>query len=292
VISPPGRLLTLTDAEAARRFGEDNRPLLSSGTVADLDALLLELGLAGAERRELRVTAAERLARYVAGLAPLFLMAGLLGLYIEIRSPGFGLPGILGLVALAIFFWGHHIAGLAGQEDIVLFLVGVALLTVELVFLPDFGVVGLIGLVCMVAGLLFSMTHRLPGDPWMPGWDDLQAPLMNLAVALVGTVAAGFAAGRFLPSTPLFRRLVLEQATRRNEGFAASADQPSLVGLTGRALAPLRPSGPARFGERRLDVITDGAFLEAGAPVRITEVHGSRVVVAPASAEAPEGETT
>ncbi len=285
LISPAGQLLTLTDEEAARPLREDGRPLLSAGTVSDLDALLERLGLEGAERRTLQVTAAERLARYIAGLAPLFLMAGLLGLYIEVRTPGFGLPGILGLLALAVFFWGHHIAGLAGQEDIALFLVGVALLTVELVFLPDFGVVGVLGLICMLAGMLLSMTQRLPGGPWLPAWGDLHLPFVNLAIALAGTVAAGLLAGRFLPSTTLFRRLVLEQATLRDQGFSASPSDPSLVGMTGRALAPLRPSGPARFGERRLDVISQGAFLETGARVRIVEVHGNRVVVEPVAGE-------
>ncbi|MDV7399292.1 hypothetical protein RZS08_48220, partial [Arthrospira platensis SPKY1] len=110
--------LTLTNVEAERPYGDPPRPLLSSGTVKDLDALLRRIGLDEAEVRTLEVTWAERVARFIAALAPLFLLGGLLGIYIEVRTPGFGVPGLLGIVSLAIFFWGHHIAGLAGMEEL------------------------------------------------------------------------------------------------------------------------------------------------------------------------------
>ena len=140
VISPAGQLLTLTNVEAERKFGKDKKPLLSEGTVKDVNELLKTVGLEGASVKELEVTAIERVARFIAALAPLFLIVGLLGLYIEFKMQGAIIPGAIGVLCLAIFFWGHHIAGLAGMEDILIFLLGMALLLIELLFIPGFGV--------------------------------------------------------------------------------------------------------------------------------------------------------
>jgi membrane-bound serine protease (ClpP class) len=280
VLCPTGRLLTLTDVEAFRKFGKDQKPLLSAGTVKDLPALLAKVGLANAEVRTLEITAAEHLARWIAALAPLFLMAGLLGLYIEFKTPGVMLPGILGALCLAIFFWGHHIAGLAGWEDMLLFLCGLALVIAEVFFFPSFGFLGVSGAALILWALLSAMLDHLPGGPWYPTMPELKLPIFNLALALVMTGVGMLAVGRYLPETRLFRRFVLETATAKQAGYqAATEDTAALIGLTGAALTMLRPAGAAQFGERRLDVVTRGDFLPEGSRIRIVEAQGNRLVV-------------
>ncbi len=283
VICPTGQLLTLTDKEAVQPVGPDQHHLLSEGTVKDLDELIETIGLSQADVIELKVTTAERIARFVAALAPLFLIAGLLGVYIEIKTPGFGLPGLLGIFSLAVFFWGHHIAGLAGMEDIVVFLLGVALLLVEILLIPGFGVAGALGLLLMFMGLLSAMIRRYPGTPWysLPSWHDVEPPLRTLAMSLVGTAAAAVALARFLPKTYPVRRLVLARSASRADGFTASSLDEDLVGLEGSTETALRPSGAALFGDRRLDVITRGEFVSQGSRVRIIAVDGNRIVVEP-----------
>ncbi|TAN36412.1 MAG: nodulation protein NfeD [Verrucomicrobia bacterium] len=277
VICPSNRLLTLTNIEAERKIGQDQKALLSAGTVKDLRDLLTQVGLAEAEVRELDVTAAERIARWIAALAPLFLMAGLLGLYIEFKTPGVVLPGVLGVLCLAIFFWGHHIAGLAGWEDMLLFLVGVGLVIAEIFFFPGLGLLAVFGAVLMFWALLSAMLEHLPGSPWYPTWPEMQPPIFKLGLALILAGAGALVLGRYLPATPLFRRLVLET---RQAGYQASAEDTSaLLGLTGTALTMLRPAGSAQFGERRLDVVTRGDFLPAGTPLRIVEAQGNHLVV-------------
>ncbi|MDZ4198700.1 MAG: NfeD family protein [Kiritimatiellia bacterium] len=279
VIKPEGRLLTLTNEEAEEPIGENGQPLLSAGTVRSVEELLERIGLPNAELRELRITSAERIARVLAALGPLLLMAGLLGIYIEVRTPGFGLPGILGILALGLFFWGHHIAGLTGSEDVLLFLVGVALLAVELLFLPGFGLVGIGGILLMAAGLLMAMVYRAPGGPIIPAWPQVELPLFHLSVAVVGAAFFGALAGRFLPKSRLFRRLVLETATDRASGYSAAEDRSALSGVRGRAATDLRPAGSALLGGRRIDVITRGEFIAEGVAIRVAETHGARVVV-------------
>jgi membrane-bound serine protease (ClpP class) len=290
VIKPEGRLLTLTDREASRMVGEGaaRRPLLSSGTVDGIDDLLERAGLAGAVVRRFDVTWSERLARWLVLLGPLLFIAGLLGVYIEIKTPGFGVPGTLGILCLVLFFWGHHIAGLAGYEDVLLFGVGLLFLLVEVFVTPGFGLMGISGLLMMFVGVLLGMVRRYPGGGWFPPWEMWQRPMLTFSASLLAAGIAGAWIARRLPSAPLFSRVVLQAATTRRQGFAAAKDAAARVGQVGRTLAPLRPSGPARFGEERLDVITDGAFIDAGVDVRVAAVRGSRIVVEPA----PRGESS
>lgn len=281
VICPEGQLLTLTNEEAERRVGSDKHPLLSAGTVKNLDELLAIKGLEQAQITELKITQAERIARFVAGLAPVFLIIGLVGIYIEIKTPGFGLPGIIGILAIAIFFWGHHIAGLAGMEDITIFCIGVLLLLVEVLFIPGFGIIGILGIFLMMWGVLAAMIGHLPGGSWYPSWDQLGLPLYKLSLSLVIGIIVVCIIGRFLPKSRLFNKLVLTSATSRNKGFTASSSSHELLGAEGEALTMLRPAGTAIFGDRRVDVFTNGAYVPAGKKIRVVETHGSRIIVEP-----------
>ena len=279
VISPAGQLLTLTNVEAERKVGKDKKPLLSEGTFKDVNELLKAIHLDGSPVKELQVTAIEKVARYIAALAPLFLIVGLLGLYVEFKMQGAVLPGVVGVICLAIFFWGHHIAGLAGMEDILIFMLGMALLVVELIFIPGFGFIGFVGIGMMLWAMFDSMVEKYPGGPWYPAWPAVQIPLLKLSISLIGSAVLAMLVGKYLPNTRLFKNIGLEATTSRKEGYAASDDSQSLVGLQGRALSPLRPAGSAEFGNQRLDVVTRGDYLASGTPIRVVETHGNRIIV-------------
>lgn len=278
VICPAGRLLTLTAEEAAQP-GADGQPLLSAGTVADLPAVLERLSLAGHPIVEMHITPTEKLARLIAAGAPILMMLGLLGIYIEIKTPGFGLPGILGAACLALFFWGHHIAGLAGMEDLLLFIVGITLLLVEIFLIPGFGFTGVLGLVFIFLSLVGAMVRIVPGGSWLPAWDDLQLAIFNTGVALVGTGACALLLGRFLPRSRLFGRITLNAANSAAAGYTAAPDTSSWIGKTGTTLTQLHPVGAARIDGQRLDVVTSGEFLDTGTAVKVIEAHGNRIVV-------------
>ncbi|HMP77343.1 MAG TPA: NfeD family protein [Kiritimatiellia bacterium] len=281
VISAAGQLLTLTNVEAEREVGpEDNRrKLLSQGTVADIPALLEIIGLGGSPIREMQITSSERLARVIAAAAPLLLMAGLLGLYIEFKTPGFGLPGLLGLAALALFFWGHHIAGLAGMEDVAIFLVGVFLIALEVFILPGFGIPGILGITLVLYSLLSAMAERLPGGGWMPTLPSLEIPLIKLSSGILLAAIGAALVGRWLPRSRVGHWLILDKATTAQTGYTGSTTDQTLLGQRGIAITALRPAGAAQFGERRIDVVTAGEFEDAGTPVRVVDVRGNRIVV-------------
>jgi membrane-bound serine protease (ClpP class) len=272
VLSKAGELLTLTASEA--------EGILSEGTVRDVTAMLEKAGLPDAEIKTLEVTPAERIARFIAALAPLLLMIGLGGIYLEIKTPGFGLPGITGASALALFFFGHHLAGLAGMEDVVIFIIGTALILIEVFVTPGFGVPGVAGIALILFSLLNAMSWQLPGQFW-PSLSDstLQHALSNLALGATGTVVLGFLAGKYLPESRVIRPLVLGQRTDKAGGFTAAHDHSELLGKEGVAEMNLHPAGRALFGSDRINVITRGEFIEKGSNVRVIEAHGSRIVV-------------
>jgi membrane-bound serine protease (ClpP class) len=285
VICPEGQLLTLTSQDAARLVGEDQHPLLSSGTVKDIDALLERIGHGGATPIVVESSSAENIARMIDGFpfSGILLAAGLLGLYIEYKTPGFGLPGMAGIVLLAIWFWGHHVAGLAGMGEMLLLLMGIALLFVEIFLIPGFGITGMAGLTCILISLIMAMVQHYPGQPWYQpssiNPQQIQEMVLNLGGGLLLTFVSGILLGRFLPETRAFQRLMLTKAQSKEEGYQASAPTDDLLGLSGIAETAMHPAGIGSFGARRLDVIAKGEFIAKGDAIVIAETHGNRIVV-------------
>ena len=283
VICPAGQLLTLTSEDAARLVGKDKHPLLSSGTVRSLNELIAQLGHADAPVVTVQATAAERMARVVEGfpMSGILLALGLLGIYIEIKTPGFGFPGIAGILLLAIWFWGHNVAGLAGIGEVAVFVIGAALLLVEILLIPGFGIVGILGIAMMASALMMAMIQHYPGTPWQaPTFGpDLEASILNLGLALLLVFTAGVGLARVLPKTPFFRRLALATREMRDDGFTASEATVSWVGKTGTAVTALHPAGIGDFGIERLNVVARGQFINKGSSIIVTESHGNRIVV-------------
>jgi membrane-bound serine protease (ClpP class) len=265
--------------------GPERRPLLSSGTVKDMDALLEAIGLAGETPVVIESSSAERIARTIDGfpLSGILLAAGLLCLYIEYKTPGFGLPGMAGLALLAIWFWGHHVAGLAGMGEILLLLLGVALLFVEIFLIPGFGITGIAGLTCVFLSIMLAMIQHYPGQPWYhPASIDgrqVQEMVLNMGGGLLLTLLSALLLARFLPSMRPFHRLMLDTANSADAGYRASKPTDEWLGLSGLAESALRPGGIGAFGEQRLTVVTRGEFIDRGEEIVIAETHGSRIVV-------------
>lgn len=290
VISPAGQLLTLTNQEAERLVndGSGERRLLSEGTIDSLEALLERHGLSDAVVHTVVVTPAERIARYIETFSFLFLAAGLLGVYIEFRTPGFGIPGLLGLLSLAIWFWGYHIAGMAGAAELALFVVGVTLLAVELFLIPGFGVTGVAGIACVLAALLMSMVQTYPGIPWYrPPAAHVQSAVRALGGALVIAFAGAAALSRFLPRTAFFQHLSLATSVSGAAGYRAGSETETLpAGERGLAVTDLRPAGIAQFADRRLSVVAGGTFIERGTHIVVADNRGNRIVVEPVAERA------
>jgi len=279
-IHEKGSVLTLSAQEAVKVI--DGKPLLAEGIVASVPELLKQARLEGLVR-EVQPTGFEVLAFWVTTLSPLFLLGGILGAYLEMKIPGFGVAGIVSILCFAIFFMGHYVAGLAGWEAPVLFLVGLALVLGEVLVHPGTILPGLFGAMLMAVSLVWAMVDRYPDGPLVPDAGLLVVPLIRLAVAVgLAGIAIAFLA-KYLPKTSFFHGLVL--ASRNPAGAALSPTKSEFtrvpVGAEGVARSILRPSGRAEFGGEFHDVITMGQFVDPGTRVRVVAVEGARIVVEP-----------
>jgi membrane-bound serine protease (ClpP class) len=210
-------------------------------------------------------------------LAWLLLLIGGAGLYIELKTPGFGFGGFVAMVAFIVYFWSQHLQGTAGWLEVMLFLAGVICVAAEILVLPGFGVLGLGGGLLVVASLvLASQSFVLPVNDYQIR--QMQWSLLGIFGAIAGVSALGLAVRQWLPSTPLFRHVLLPPPVESAEELL---DEPldALVGVEGTATSRLAPAGKAWLGGRILDVASDGALIEPGTPVRVVTVRNGRVYV-------------
>ena len=279
VIHAKGSVLTLSAQEATKRFGD--KPLLASGVAESLDNLIAQDKLTGPVR-VIEPTGFEKIAFWITTLAPIFLMIGIIGAYLEFKLQGTMVPGIIAAVAFIIFFAGHYIAGLSGWEVAALFVIGLALVISELALHPGTIIPGVTGVMLMLGALFWAMIDRYPGDPWVPTSGMLWVPLRNLGIAVALGIAVIMVLARYLPSTSFYRRMVLGAANPGGPSFSKTAvTSPSKlhVGEVGLAKSILRPSGNALFGDLHVDVITQGEFVEPNEKIRVLAIEGSRIVV-------------
>src|SRR5437660_1860916 len=178
-------------------------------------------------------------------ISPLLLIIGMAGIYIEFKTPGFGLPGIIGIVAFALYFFGGYIAGLSGLEWIAVFLLGLALVALELFVFPGTAILGLIGGALMLVALVMAMVDVYPGMPTLPTFRMLQLPLRDLFIAFVGGALAVWVLSRWLPKTAIYGKLVSQTASGVNTVAKLEREQKSRLGQVGVAISVLRPGGKA-----------------------------------------------
>jgi membrane-bound serine protease (ClpP class) len=270
-LTEPGKLLTLTTEEAVS--------VNYAVAVGSFDEVLSAISAAGAPVNTMSVNWAEQLVRFLSNpvVAPFLLSIGFLGLIIEIKSPGLGLPGAVGILALAAFFGSHLILGLAGWEDLIIVGVGAALLAVEVLVLPGFGVAGVLGIGAIFTGLFMSLLSGYP-----TGADITQASVI-LTTSIVVVVVTAWALLRRLPGGDRLagKGIFLLSRTSRDTGYTTQPVRSDLVGSEGVALTPLRPTGVGLFGEEHVDVVSDSGWVEEGTPIRILTSEGYRHVVRP-----------
>jgi membrane-bound serine protease (ClpP class) len=264
-----GKLLTLTTSQAL----EHKVAELSADT---LEVALDAAGLPGADVRHVRQTWAETLVRFLTHpvVSSLLMTVGLLGLLVELRTPGFAVPGTLGLMSLGLFFWGHWLVQLAGWEEMLLIFIGVLLIAVEVFVLPGMTVAGIAGIVALVAGL--GMTLVGAGATISV----FITALGRVALSILLAMAGAFAFIRVLPHSPFGRQLVLGTGMPADLGYVSAPESDHRwLGRSGTALSPLRPAGIADIDGARVDVVSDGGFIDAGTAIEVTRVDGNRIVV-------------
>ncbi|MBD8015738.1 nodulation protein NfeD [Microbacterium sp. APC 3898] len=255
-----GELLTL-GAQEAEQVG------YSQGTVSSLGELLALKGYENASVVTVDETFSESLARFLTNpiVVPILLSIAGLGLLLELFTPGVGIPGIIGLSSLLLFFYGHLVAGLAGYESIILLVIGFGLLVAE--FIIPGGVAGFLGIAAILGSILLA------------GGDLKSTAIAVLIAMIVATVGMVIVVKFFGKRLDLFKRIILTDATDTESGYVSTTNRPELVGKIARTVTALRPSGTIKLDDERIDAVSEGRFIDNGKDVKIIKVEGSRIVV-------------
>jgi membrane-bound serine protease (ClpP class) len=181
---------------------------------------------------------------------------------------------MIGLTSLGLFFWGHWIVNLAGWEELLLVFIGVLLLGLEVFVLPGITFAGIAGAIALLAGLGLALVGAGATASIIIG------ALGRVAASLLLAMVGAFVLLRFLPYLPFGRRLVLETGMQADLGYVSPPESDRRwLGRTGRTLSPLRPAGIAEIDGSRIDVVSDGGFIEANAQIKVSRVDGNRIVV-------------
>lgn len=183
----------------------------------------------------------------------------------ELFSSKFGISGFIGLFALLLFFYGHFQAGLAGFGTIMLFAVGIMLIFLEF-FLPG-AISGTLGLAALIASLFLAGENPL-----------------NIGISIFIAISISIAVLFFMikvlrKKLVLFNRMILFDTAKKEDGYVSNVNRTDLLGKEGIALTVLRPSGTAVFNNERIDVVSEGDFIDQNAKITVVKVEGVRIVV-------------
>jgi membrane-bound serine protease (ClpP class) len=299
VLCAKGEILTL-DAEEATMIS-DGKPLFAKAIASTLDDVKTAENLKGAT-----VTAEplgfERVAILITKYASILILLGIAGAYMEMQAPGFGLPGFVSLIAFSLFFFGHYVAGsLVGHETtfaIAVFIVGIIFVAVELLVFPGTMLPGILGFICIMGALVFTMSgwEIAPIDPTITKDATEATPtrfaftlstyatgLRNFAIGITGATALLMLLARYLPQIGPFKHMTLATTAGGSLAETPAALSAAAVhpGDEGIARSALRPYGTIEIAGRQMEATVDSGYLQSGTPIRIREIQGLKIIVEP-----------
>jgi len=301
MISEQGKLLSLSAGEALH-YG------LITGLLDNREALLATIG-PNVELTESFPSIADTLVSFLTSgmVQGILILLGLVLIFLELQSPGFGIPGIAGVMAFLLVFGSSALLGRVDSLEIILFLIGLGLLAVEIFVLPGFGVVGISGIVFIGLSLVLSMQDFvIPRFDWE--WEVLGRNAMVVFLSFVASVIGIVVIALAGPKVRMFDRIMLKAAITGTAGGpdpdspamkAYEASKPAgttyqahsgmafedeevflaLVGKSGVTDSVLRPAGRALIEGRIYTVEADGEFVEEGKDITVTRVRGNRIIV-------------
>ena len=264
------KLITLTSEEALK-YG------MADSVISDFSSLLEAYDLQDAEVVSLGSNWAEDFIRFLNNpiITSILLMVALVGMFTEIKTPGWGLPGTASVVALALFFGAGYILELASIIEIIIFIAGVILLITEIFIVPGFGIFGAAGIILVIGSLFLGLISDFP----LVDWEMIQMATIQLAVAFILAIIVVYILLKNLPKSQIWNKLVLQRNIEEGSGYTSDVKLKELLGKKGKALTDLRPSGTAIIENSRIDVVTNGEYIVKGTKVVVIDEEGSKIVV-------------
>ncbi|MBD3421321.1 MAG: serine protease [Chitinivibrionales bacterium] len=269
-----GKLLTMDDVEA-HRFG------FSSMSVESIPDMLEKMDITDYELVRIEENWSENFVRYLSKIAPLLMLVGMAALYLEIRTPGFGVPGIIGIISLSLVFFGQHAVGLADYSELLLIVLGIVLLAMEVFVIPGFGIAGIAGLACIAIGMILSLQDFVIPRPDMPWQAELLLKNTALVFAsLIGSFLLVFLVLRYaFPRVSKFVSGPYLEATLSQAHADSQSSAGVAIGDSGTVKTALRPCGKVKIGKKVVDAVAEGDFIETDTEVTVIQATRNKIVV-------------
>ena len=264
-----GKLISLTTEQALKYK-------IADGTAENMEALLDSLGYSSVQTIETTENWSEAIVRFLTNpvVASLLTTFGFLGILFELQSPGWGIPGFVGLACLILSLSASYIAQLATMSDMLFVLTGLALILLEVLVIPGFGIAGLGGIGLMIYGLYLLLLPDIP-----VGEEVLGQAMDGFLIGLVGAVIGLVLLVKLMIKTKFWEQLTAPDTQKKEDGYSNTFGWESLQGETGISDTDLHPSGWVRVKDQRIFVVSEGEFIEEGKEIKILSVDGNRVLV-------------
>ena len=260
-VNPRGKLVTLTAAEA-KKYG------MADQVVNTFTEVAASLGAKDGSIKYFEPNLTDRLARFIVNpyVSAILITLGFIGIIVEVATLGWGIAGTIGILSLALFFSGNLLVGNTNWGLILLFVAGAVLLALEIFLIPGFGVTGILGLILTMASLFLTFENPVLG---------MYAIAFAIVLALITIVILG----KYFSRSKLWQRVSLKTEQSKEHGYVAPVSRYELLGAEGQALSILRPAGTGLFAGERIDVISEGGYIEPGAKIKVIKVEGNKVIV-------------
>ena len=294
VIKEADELLSHTASEAVKFYGDPPAHLLAEGIYDDIDALLeARFGDRGFEDQRFEISWSEELAQLFNTITPAIIGIALLLIFIEFKTPGFGVFGILGVSGLVFVFFSQYVAGFAGYEPLIFFILGALLILVELFLIPGAVVFGVMGVGMMLGSLIWSMVDVWPTEDFSYSPAVFTEPLQNVGLGMLIAIVGFLILLRLLPKTSIWQGMVLTEKVGDSGGKKVANPMPAKevgaiigkvaerppLGSAGISITAMMPSGTIEIEGKRFQAQTRLGSIEKGVRVRVSEYAAYSLVV-------------
>lgn len=264
------QLITLTSKEAMG-YG------IADTILVNIDEILKFTGNGNATITTLDINWGEEFIRFINNpiITSILMMIIMVGLFVEIKTPGWGIAGTASLIALTLFFGSGYILEIASIMDILLFVIGVVLLLLEIFIIPGFGIFGIAGIILIVAGLFMGLISDFP----LIETNLLSMAIVQLAGSFVLSAIVIYFLAKTLPKSDAWNKLILYKGINATSGYTSKKEYHNLIGKNGVALTNLRPAGTAIIEDERYDVVSQGDYIVKDSKIEVVREEGSKIVV-------------
>ena len=264
-----GNLITLTTEQSLKYK-------IADASIENFEAVLDTLGFSNLVVNKTTENWSENFVRFLTNpvVASLLTTFGFLGILFELQSPGWGIPGSIGLICLILSLSASYIAELATMSDLLVILLGMLFIALEAFVFPGFGVAGVAGIIFILWGLYLLLLPDVP-----VGEEVLSQASNGLIIGIIGGLVGLVLLFRAMTKTKFWRDLTSPDIQKKEDGYVASFGWEKLIGEEALTETDLHPSGWINVGEERVFALSEGNFIDKNEKVVILSVDGNRVVV-------------